>query len=295
MQVKDFVRPPFANYDIVVYFGCGLFSLPLLYRYIINPAGLVLPATQIEISVEFASVTISTLVLLFSVYILGHVIAFLASHMIEKTVDLFFGKISTAVILSNKFSSKKFGGAVQRFIMKRTKVAFSGYSWIPSGLRVLALAPVWLALLFLIGFRQVEYFRSRVPPKVFDQVKKDFSSKGYGQVSLNQKWYKTIEHDIINNYPATTARMYNYLVISGIFRSLAFIFLMAAWFELLYWCYFPFGGDAKFEPLWTTTSGGNSILSLLFLNIAFGFCLSAYLKFSRRYVEEAIFGFVLCR
>lgn len=36
-------------------------------------------------------------------------------------------------------------------------------------------------------------------------------------------------------------------------------------------------------------------LTLATLNVLFGFSLSAYLKFARRYVEEAVFSFVLTR
>ncbi|MBX7460363.1 hypothetical protein, partial [Qipengyuania huizhouensis] len=42
--LKNIGRPPFANYDLVVYFGGGLFALPFLYRYFLHPFGVPLPS-----------------------------------------------------------------------------------------------------------------------------------------------------------------------------------------------------------------------------------------------------------
>jgi hypothetical protein len=38
----------------------------------------------------------------------------------------------------------------------------------------------------------------------------------------------------MNNCPVATARMYNYLVIFGVFRSLCVILLISLWFESFY-------------------------------------------------------------
>lgn len=296
MEAKDFIRPPFATYDIVVYFGCGLFCLPLIFHYFIEPTKLRFPRFQFNIGIEFADVAVSTLSLLFAVYILGHMIAHIASHAIEKTVDLFFGKISTALIISSLTKPEDFGETIQAWIIKKFKSAFSKGHKISSGLRTIFFLPVFPVCLFLIGFRQVEYFRSRVPPKVFAQVKKRSVERGFGQVSLRSKWYKAIEHDVMNNHPVPVARMYNYLVISGIFRSLALIFLACAWCELYFWLHRIIHGHELVKSLMSDKPVRyGHVLTLLGFNILFGFSISAYLKFARRYVEEAVFSFVLTR
>ena len=41
---------------------------------------------------------ISALSLLMFVYIIGHMLAYLASQIVEKSIDRFLGKVSTAII-----------------------------------------------------------------------------------------------------------------------------------------------------------------------------------------------------
>jgi hypothetical protein len=294
VEAKDFIKPPFASYDIVVYFGCGLFSLPLIFHYFIEPLGLRFPRFQFHIGIEFADVAVSTLSLLFTVYILGHMIAHIASHAIEKSVDLFFGKISTALIISDRTKKTNFAETVQGWIVKRFKEAFGKGHKISSALRTLFFFPVYPVSFFLIVFRQLEYFRSRVPPRVFAQVRRRSIQKGYGPVTLRTRWYKAIEHDVMNNNPIPVGRMYNYLVISGIFRSLTLIFLACAWCEVYFWMHRILHGHEIVKSLMSDTPlKFGHLTALLGFNVLFGFSLSAYLKFARRYVEEAVFAFAL--
>ena len=294
MEAKDYIKPPFANYDIVVYFGCSLFSLPLIFHYLIEPSGLRFPRFQFNIGIPFADAAISTLSLLFTVYILGHMIAHIASHAIEKSVDLFFGKISTALIISNLSEPREFTETVQGWIATRFVGAFRRPHFFSSFIRVLFFIPVFPVILFLIGFRQLEYFRSRIPPRIFAAVKKKCIERGFGPVGLRTKWYKSIEHDVINNHPVPVVRMYNYLVISGIFRSLSLIFLACAWCEVYFWLHRILHGHEIVRSLMSDTPVrfGHAV-ALGGFNVLFGFSLSAYLKFARRYVEEAVFSFVL--
>jgi len=158
--VRELVRPPFANYDVVVYFGCGLFALPLIYHYLVEPSQLRFPRFHFDLGMPFANEAISTLSLLFAVYLLGHIIA--------------------------------------------------------------------------------------------------------------------------------------YLVISGLFRSLSLLFLACIWAEAYYAAMCLMSGDYPLRPL---LSDANTIPAHLFnialLYTAFGFSISSYMKFQRRYAEEAIFAFVL--
>ena len=93
-------KAPFANYDIVVYFGGGLFAVPFVNRYIIQPTGLHWPQYNIAVGSTIASEITAGLSLLFSLYIVGHMLAYASSELIEKTVDRFFGKISTSILIS---------------------------------------------------------------------------------------------------------------------------------------------------------------------------------------------------
>jgi hypothetical protein len=123
-ELKDFVRPPFANYDIVVYFGCGLFALPLMLHYIFEPAGFHLPAFNIQVGIPIADTVISTLSLLFSVYVVGHIIAYMSSIVIEKSIDSFFGKVSSAILISNPSGRGRRTIIIQAWIYDRLKKAF---------------------------------------------------------------------------------------------------------------------------------------------------------------------------
>src|SRR5688500_407273 len=92
--MRAFTRPPFANYDIVVYFGCGLFVLPFARHYVLEPFGLRFPKFDIQLDVPFAGEFVSALTLLFTVYIGGHIIAYVSSQLIERSSDTFLGKTS---------------------------------------------------------------------------------------------------------------------------------------------------------------------------------------------------------
>lgn len=99
-----------------------------------------------------------------------------------------------------------------------------------------------------------------------------------------------MEYYVINNSPDATARMYNYLVIAGLFRSLSFIFLTVTWiYGIIYVFERPHINQEmmKFNfidehLIWAT--------AYIFLYI---FCLFSFAKFQRRYTEEAIFAFVM--
>jgi hypothetical protein len=90
--------------------------------------------------------------------------------------------------------------------------------------------------------------------------------------------------------------MYNYLVISGLFRSLSLILLGSLWFELIYLLgrmlgYYNTEGLLMFG----VQNWRGQLLSYLLVTIVYLFSLFSYLKFQRRYVEDAIFAFVFTK
>jgi hypothetical protein len=296
MDVKDLIKPPFANYDVVVYFGCGLFCLPLAFHYVVEPSGLRFPRFQFNLGIDFANIAISTLSLLFAVYIMGHMIAYAASYTIEKSVDLAFGKISSAIIISNITSPSKTPETIQAWVGRRLIAAFEKKRRFWTLVRATILLPVAPSLIFGFATQSFDYFRNRVPKRVFDQIKKECARRGYGPVGLHTKWYKSVEHDVINNNESAVARMYNYLVISGIFRSLSFIFLCCAWAEVYYWMHMTWDSHDIIKTIMSDKQLNHShVTMLLIYNGLFSFSLSAYIKFTRRYAEEALFAFVLKR
>lgn len=82
--------------------------------------------------------------------------------------------------------------------------------------------------------------------------------------------------------------MYNYLVMAGLFRSLSFLFLWSSWLTLFYLLMYMIAGT---WPLGLTDMGTGhmaGVIEWFSLSTLSVFSLVAYLKFQRRYVEEAI-------
>lgn len=295
--LKDLIKPPFANYDVVVYFGCGLFALPFLSHYL-GQHQVHLLAQDFGFEPPFVATLIAALLLLFSVYILGHIIAYMSSLFIEKAIDAFFGKVSTVVLLA---SPSRKGGANSLFrqqLRKGLTSSFEKSAWLSGVGRILAHLPVLLPYMVLIAAGVFGFYRSRVPKTVMDAADTKLQSLPMVQCKIaeDERWFKPLEQYVIANNPSATARMYNYLIISGLFRSLSFIFLVSAWFETIYLLDRTFSPSANSGILmvskggWLAQFGGWAAIIVVYL-----FSLFSYLKFQRRYVEEAIFSFVLTR
>lgn len=109
-----------------------------------------------------------------------------------------------------------------------------------------------------------------------------------GEIRVDTKWYKSLEYYVLNQIPDAVPRMYNYLVIAGLFRSLSFIFLWSSWFVIGYLLTFSWFGTWPLGLTDRGTGSGAGIIELLSLTTLSVFCLVSYLKFQRRYAEEAI-------
>lgn len=293
--LKDLIKPPFANYDVVVYFGVGIFFLPFLFHYI-GADKLKLLSFQFDIKPDFASILVSSLSILFGVYILGHMIAYAGSQFVERLMDSIFGKTSTVVLMG----SKDRGGSNPMFrkqVWARSAKSWKRSKWVLL-FRLMIHLPVLVPYLVLYGFGAFGFYRTRISQEVMEAAAAEYQAAGLpgGPVDADHPWYKAVEAYVMNRYPVVTARMYNYLVIFGIFRSLCIVFLFALWFEMAYIVEFATSGathPALFSLGLTGTAGQG--LSYLVLVTLYVFSLFSYLKFQRRYVEEAIFGFVFAK
>jgi hypothetical protein len=290
--LKDLIKPPFANYDVVVYFGCGLFVLPIAKHYgWLNPA--VLGSFDFGLPSEIVNVVVTVLAVLFSVYIIGHIIAYVASISIEKAVDFFFGKTSTVILASAEKGDQN--STFRTKLKEGAKEAFTRSTWASGLVRAAAHVPAYpgYVLVYVMGI--FGYYRSRVPKKVIELARDKFTTVGLSKTDIaeTERWFKPLEAVVMNNHPTATARMYNYLVISGLFRSLCLVFLVCLWFELIYLVSYALGDTPPDGLLMFGLTGAKGqALSYLALLTIYVFCLFSYLKFKRRYVEEAIFAFV---
>jgi hypothetical protein len=289
-ELKDLIRPPFANYDVVVYFGCGLFTLPFIIHYVPAPKFGAFLKLGLDTGVEFADAAVGTLFLLFTVYIVGHLLALFSSLFIEKTTDLLLGKMSSACILAKeRKANQNSTSEIKKWVKGRWQKAWTKGTRSRSALRLFVLFPVIPSFLITYGIKWFGYFASRIPPEVFSKIERRLRNENLAAPSLEREWYKAAEHLVINNDPAAIPRMYNYLVISGLFRSLSFLFVCCAWMELI-----RFVGAVWEEALFTDIRSDLAILIRLgIFNFLFAFSMTSYVKFARRYAEEMLFAFAL--
>jgi hypothetical protein len=294
-NLKDLVKPPFANYDIVVYFGGGLFVLPFLRHYVIEPFGMHFPHMSFEIETPYVGELVFALALLFSVYICGHIIAYLASQLIEKAVHSWFGKPSDLILAECDAPDRDRvirGEFEARLKELRSNLNFAGF------VRAAFHAPAFPIYLGIYTLGVFGFFRSRVPSPVMAGARNKICTLNLPEAKIARglNWYKIVEGYVINNYPIATSRMYNYLVINGLFRSISLIFLSSMWAEIFFaWKRCQTGEIVVNAMMTDSASTWAFSWTYALLSMVYAFALASHLKFSRRYVEEAIFAFVLTR
>ncbi|NYD88860.1 hypothetical protein [Sphingomonas melonis] len=307
-SVKDLVKPPFANYDIVVYFGCGLFALPFMLHYgeifltehHNTKSSLITKLSKIDpaFSDQFVVSLIASLTVLVSVYILGQIIAYLGSEFIEKLMDSLFGKASSTVLRGSTDRRGQFKEKIVERINAGAYEHYRGPSWLSSVVRISYHFPVFLAYYLVYRYEVFGYHRTRVSEKVMIAAQNKFAVDNMADIKLDMghEWFKALEAIVANNNPLATTRMYNYLIISGLFRSICFILLTASWFELAYTISIMLAGNPPSGLLMFGHEGRIAHLaSYAAICALYLFCLFSYFKFQRRYVEDAIFAFVFTK
>lgn len=289
-ELKDLVRPPFANYDVVVYFGGGLFFLPFVDRYIIQPTDTNFPKFRIELGSTISSETISILCLLFCIYIIGHFLAFLSSHVVEKVIDRYLGKISTAILISAISSEQKRVEAFRSVIWDKIKNIIPEKQLNITIIRSFFHLPVlpYYVVMFLFGI--FGYYSTRITSESISLLRYKYAKLVVpdGLLTIRSKWFKPLEYYVINNIPSTFPRMYNYLVIAGLFRTLCIIFLFSTWMTIYYLFHFIAFDKWLLKSMMGLNGYKEGILELVLVSMLYIFCFYSYIKFQRRYAEEAI-------
>lgn len=294
MELKELIKPPFANYDVVVYFGGGLFCIPFVNRYIIEPTGLQWPKFEIKVGSDLANEVVSGLALAFSVYIVGHILAYVASQAIEKIVDRILGKVSTSIIISSWASPRSRNELIRALIFSKVGEIRQDRAVFVTALRAaihVPAAPIYF-LMYIVGI--FSYYDTRVPYSVIQAARFRLPDLGIPdiRIDIKSKWFKPLEYFVINRYPAATVRMYNYLVIGGLFRTLCLVFLSALWGQLYYIVHYWKDGDWFLHPFLGTSGYLSAAAEYACISLVYMFCFCSYIKFQRRYAEEAIFAFV---
>jgi len=237
---------------------------------------------------------VSGLCLLFTIYILGHILAYSSSQFIEKLTDRLLGKISTAILISSWARPKARNEWIRAIIYDRTSTIKEDRAIFSTIIRTLVHLPALPAYFAIYVLGVFGYYNTRVPYSVIQAARRKLPDIGLGDLPLSVRspWFKPLEYYVINRIPAATARMYNYLVIGGLFRTLCIIFLFSLWAQIYYFVHFISDRDWFVQPMMGDGSKYSAIMEYGLTIVSYVFCLFSYLKFQRRYAEEAIFAFV---
>jgi len=292
---KVIQRPPFANYDLVVYFGGGLFAIPFINRYLVVPTQIRWPQFKVIMASDVASEIVAGLALLFSIYIMGHIIAYVASQLIERAMSSVLGKVSSAIIISSSSPERIRNDAMRALIFYRLKLIWKAGFRIAHLVRFVFHLPVIPLYLVSFLFGVFGYYETRIPAQIVNMARQKMARLDWDglRISLRTKWFKPLEYYVINFDQAATLRMYNYLVIGGLFRSLSLVLLSALWLQIYYSVHLWVDGDVFLSPLFARDPFLSLLVELGITAAVYLFCLFSFIKFQRRYAEEAIFTFAL--
>lgn len=281
-DLKGVLRPPFATYDVVVYFGAGLFLIPFLNRYIFEPFELKWPSFRVGLEEGFAAEAVSFLAMLFTIYIVGHLLAYVSSQVIEKLFNRVLGKVSSAILVAVESQNATRNAKIRlriRHHISRIGRDKSVISTSIRGLPHLPFLPVYIVIYFLGIFG---YYDTRVSSPVIAAANEKISKLGIPSVSisLNIKWYKILEYYVINRSQFSASRMYNYLVISGLFRSISLIFLFAVWCQIYYLMHYWWDGHWRLGSFLGANGNFRGLWELGLTAMVFIFSVFSFLKFN---------------
>ena len=94
------------------------------------------------------------------------------------------------------------------------------------------------------------FYNTRLSEKVAAALQGRYRELGLPQlrVAEHEPWFKPMEYFVINRVPEATVRMYDYLVISGLFRSVSLIFLISSAAISFHFIMYLIYGEWKIEP-----------------------------------------------
>lgn len=303
VEIPLYSKAPFANYDIVVYLGGGLFSLLVAWRYIAEPFDIFdLSSLRVAADESWASQLILIVLLGVLSYVVGHLVSYLSSHFIEGFITRTIGSFSSVVQLAtqnrDKFNAdlvgqidanrkKNFAWSRHLFNVPLTKISVKWKRGALVALFHVPMVPWYAAVRWLRLFNCLD---TRLPARMFPALDKKLN-KYFESVTTGgeKQWFRWVEYCTHFNTSVASAGMYNYLVISGLMRSLSFLLLAAIWAEIFHLLLWWWAGAPKLHvgKEWTDWFVYGGVLI-----IGYVCALTAYLKFYRRYVEEAVMGFL---
>lgn len=302
VEVPFFSKAPFANYDLVVYLGGGLFAILVFWRYVARPFEIFDFSSLVSAGQpSWVESVVYLLLLAVCAYVLGHLVSYQSSFFIEGFIERTLGKFSRIVEVTTvdradrlRAVREEIRSNISTCLLGRVPLPFTSRTFrIPKPLPTFLHLPMlpWYGLVYLFGL--FDFADTRLPQRMLNRAKQEMKTRlSEFDFDDGRQWFRWVEYYSAYNRPTAAASMYNYLVISGLMRSLSYLFLIAIWLEIGFLALRYFAGEAFISH---GRDGGWIGWSLYFfvLYTAFITTTTSYCKFFRRYVEEAVMGFLL--
>lgn len=284
---------PFAMYDLAVYLPGGavlLIILKSVLRAFASSEYDAISAALMPNANDTIGLVIRSVIWLSASYLTGHLAAFASTYAVEKPVHHYLGYPSAVWLdFEEKAELGKIAEILKKIFQKRVQQAFSGFYRDPVQILVLILQIPAIPIFFMIYKKGAFGFYSpKLPLGLMNDVRRHYDKIGVEiKIGSGTRWEKVVEHHVANNCALAYTRMYNYLVIYGALRLLAFIMLLIMWAAIVETGYNYFNGYQEFDFLRTSF--------IIMAVVAYAFSVMAFAKFNRRYFEETIMALVLAK
>lgn len=290
MTISDTKSLPFATYDIVVYLTTGFLALVATSFIILPHLGLDSAIVEVSKQPSFIYSIIAFISFLLASYVYGHLIAFISSYVIERLVHSFLG------YPSDVYFTLATNGKVDDRTVFISSVKSYRFSLVSFGLILLSLPaiPVYVGI-YLIG--AFGFYYPKIPFALLPKLKERIKSLNLGvECAIGTRWIKVVEHYVANHCPVAYVRLYNYLVIFGLFRSVSLMSLCLLWafWILIIFHNITFEFAGKSWTLALNLGWAGAIFAFAVLSAVHVLNVMAFCKFNRRYFEEAVLAFLLC-
>lgn len=287
-------RLPFTVYDIVGYLIPGITGLWCLL-YVFEYFG-ILGDTKDVVMLGSGDFSVALAVLLFFVfaYLTGHVIGFLSSVTVERLSIAFYGYPSAYIC--NEYCEKE---KIGKWSIEKNKKKFSKkHAWYFPVIFIF-LFPIAIFLTVINKTKFYYLWIKSLPPSIIEMMMLNFEQKTESAGLVLKKinfeesddWFRFVCFYTFNNYQNAAYRLYNYLTIYGFIRNMCLIFNFATWFFILSSILssielsFPKESTIQIHFAWPEISA--TVICAMLTIILF----LTFLKFYRRYTEEAILAF----
>jgi len=278
-------RLPFTTYDILGYLVPGMYVFVMLLHYRLHD----LFAAQFGHFSSLSSFDVAVFLWVFVVgsFIVGHTIAYLSSLFTETLAVYAVGYPSEYLMCPQKMGSAE----ARRYIFGRIRK--HNYHKKPGYFVICILFfpyTIVFATLVLIGLGKE--FVKPLPNIAIISMPKHFRHKIGGDffVDGGREWFFPIVHFCQNVIPSANLRMYNYLTIYGFLRHISFSSYVFGWLYLMApYVKSCFGLSYGFSSSSINLYCGYSLLIVGFITFL------GFLKFFRRFSEEAAMAFLLFR